>query len=117
LTTKRKRTGPTTLIIAQASGATYKMPELPKEKEKKSLFKSALKRVKGIIRLLGLIFFLLVAPYVVVIVINLSKLVILGNLTLSDFIMDFETNGISAVNNFYYGVIEGARDLVFRLTH
>ena len=91
------------------------MPELPKEK--KSLFKSALKSVKGIIRLLGLIFFLLVAPYVVVIVINLSKLVILGNLTLSDFIMDFETNGISAVNNFYYGVIEGARDLVFSLTH
>lgn len=93
------------------------MPELTKDKEKKSLFKSALKRVKGIIRLLGLIFFLLVAPYAVVIVINLSKLVILGNLTLSDFIMDFETNGISAVNDFYYGVIEGARDLVFRLTH
>jgi len=93
------------------------MPELPKDKEKKSLFKSALKSVKGIIRLLGFIFIILIAPYVIALVTSFFKLVIMGNLTLSDFIMNFETNGISAVNNFYYGVIEGASDLVFRLTH
>jgi len=93
------------------------MPELPKDKEKKSFLKSALRSLKSIVRLLVFIFFILVAPYAVALVISFFKLVIMGNLTLSDFIMNFDTNGISAVNNFYYGVIEGASDLVFRLTH
>lgn len=97
------------------------MTELAKDEAKKSFLKRALDRslksIKRIIRLLGLILFLLIAPYVVTIVVNLAKLVICGSLNLSDFIVDSETNGISAVNNFYLGIIENARDLVFRLTH
>jgi len=94
-----------------------KMTELPKEKEKKSFLKSALRSLRSIIRLLGLVLLILVAPYVIAIVTSFFKLVIMGNLNLSDFVLDFETNGISAVNNFYWGIIEGARDLIFRLSH
>jgi len=93
------------------------MTELAKGKERKSFLKRVLNSTKDIIRLLGLIIFLLVASYVVVIVVNLSRLVICGNLNLSDFIVDSEINGISVINNFYLGIIEGSRNLVFRLTH
>jgi len=97
------------------------MTELTKDQAKKPFLERALSRslksVKEIIRLLGLAFFLLIAPYAVVIVVNLAKLVICGTLNLSEFIVDFETNGISSVNNFYFGVIEKVRDLLFRLTH
>jgi hypothetical protein len=97
------------------------MAEQVKSETKKSFLKEilrgSLKTLKNTVRLLGLIAFLLVAPYVISVVINFFKLVIFGNLNMSDFIVDLEANGISKITDFYLGIVEGVSSLTYRLTH
>ncbi len=97
-----------------------KIIEQEKEAKKPAWRKTLDKIVKSLkeaFKMLGYLACLIIAPYIIAIVASLFKTVVCGTLNFSDFASDSTINGVEAINNFYFGILENTRDLVFRLTH